>query len=69
MTARVDPDQTVEQILRIRPQGAHIFIRRRMACVGCVIAPFESLRTVARRYGIDEEAFLAEFTAIPTRRP
>jgi hybrid cluster-associated redox disulfide protein len=55
-----EADQTVAMFLRARPEAAQAFIRRRMACVGCVVAAFESLREVARNYGIEEEQFLAE---------
>jgi hybrid cluster-associated redox disulfide protein len=55
-----EADQTVAVFLRARPEAAQAFIRRRMACVGCVVAAFESLREVARNYGIEEEQFLAE---------
>jgi hypothetical protein len=39
-----------------------------MACVGCVVAAFESLREVARNYGIEEQQFLAEIGIEPPRR-
>ncbi len=62
---RTDPDpaQTIEEVLRARPPAARVFMRRRMACVGCVMAQFETVGDVARIYGIAEADLLAELAA------
>ena len=53
-------DQSVEEILARWPATARVFIRRKMACVGCIMAPFQTLRAAARSYGIPEAELLAE---------
>ncbi len=51
---------TVAEVLARWPQTILIFIRHRMACVGCPIAPFETLAEVAEIYGLDLDRFLSE---------
>ena len=53
-------DLTVEETLQHWPQTAKVFLRRRMACVGCTIAPFETLGEVSKIYDINAEQFLQE---------
>ena len=43
---------TVAEVLRRWPETAMVFVRRRMACVGCPMARFESVADVAAIYGI-----------------
>lgn len=43
----------VSEVLAARPAAARVFLERRMGCVGCAFAPFETLTEVARAYGID----------------
>ena len=43
----------VADLLAARPFAARVFIARRMGCVGCAFAPFETISEAARAYGID----------------
>jgi hybrid cluster-associated redox disulfide protein len=43
----------VSDVLRANPVTAAVFIDRRMPCVGCTFAPFETVAEVARVYGIE----------------
>lgn len=52
------PRMSVEELLTIHPRAAEAFIDRRMACVGCPIAPFETIEEVVRIYGEDTQRFL-----------
>lgn len=45
------------------PETAPVFNRFGMACVGCVMAPFETLAEAADAYGLDPEVLLAECRA------
>jgi hybrid cluster-associated redox disulfide protein len=49
---------TVAETLSRYPGSAAVFGRFRMACVGCVMAPFETLSEAAEVYGVDPQAFL-----------
>ncbi|HEX7968370.1 MAG TPA: DUF1858 domain-containing protein [Stellaceae bacterium] len=63
MAIDTDPGQTVERLLRAQPETARVFLRRKMACVGCVMSPFETVGEVARIYGIAEGELLADLAA------
>jgi len=51
------------------PGTARVFIRRKMACVGCIMAPFQTLAAAARAYGIAETVLLAEMQAAAAGDP
>lgn len=51
---------TLAEGLNRAPQIARVFVRHRMACVGCVMAPFETIADVAAVYHLPLECFLAE---------
>ena len=53
-------DLTISEILQRWPQTADVFLRHRMACVGCAIAPFETLAEVSKIYQVNLEKFLLE---------
>jgi hybrid cluster-associated redox disulfide protein len=53
-------DQSVEAIMSEWPATARVFIRRKMACVGCIMAPFQTLKAAARSYKIPEQQLLDE---------
>ncbi|MCL6499569.1 MAG: DUF1858 domain-containing protein [Firmicutes bacterium] len=56
----VDPARKVSEVLQERPGAVWVFLRRRMACPGCAMAPFETLEEVARVYRVPLETFLRE---------
>lgn len=43
----------VSDVLAANPVFARVFIDRRMSCVGCTFAPFETVSEAARAYGIE----------------
>ncbi len=43
----------VSEVLADRPDAARVFVDRRMACVGCTFAPFETVAEAAAAYGAD----------------
>jgi len=55
---------TIAELLRQWPGAAPVLIRRGMACPGCAMAPFDTVRAAAEVYGLDEGALLEEI-----RRP
>lgn len=68
MTAGDDPRQmtgtlTIDELVERWPAVARVFVRRRMHCVGCDIARFETVADACRIYGQPLEAVLAELRA------
>ena len=57
-------DRTVDEVLDRWPETIPTFFRYRMACVGCPMAPFETLVEVADIYGLDVDCFLSELELI-----
>ena len=47
MDALVRPEMTVLEFLRRWPAAIPVFFEHRMACVGCSIAPYDTLEEVA----------------------
>ncbi|MBP7242564.1 DUF1858 domain-containing protein [Amaricoccus sp.] len=58
-----DPDLPLAELFRAWPAAAEPFLRRRMACVGCPIAPFHTVVDACLEYRLDESAFRAELRA------
>jgi hybrid cluster-associated redox disulfide protein len=59
--ATITADLTVTEVLERWPQTISVFHRYRTACVGCPIAPFDTLADVARIYNLDLPQFLNAF--------
>ena len=61
---QLEPGLTVAEVLARWPQAIPVFLRHRMACVGCAITPFETLAEVATIYKLDLDCFLRELVQI-----
>jgi hybrid cluster-associated redox disulfide protein len=57
---KLEADLIVADVLARWPQTIPVFMRHRMACVGCPIAPFETLAEVAAIYALNLGRFLNE---------
>ncbi len=51
---------TVAEVLACWPQTVPVFARHHMACVGCAMAPFETLADVTAIYGLHLGSFVSE---------
>lgn len=49
---------TIEELLQQWPQTAELFQQYQMACVGCVMAPFYSVKDAISIYNLENEPFL-----------
>ena len=54
------PELTVAELLARWPQAIPVFLHHQMACVGCTMAPFETLADAAASYGIPLSLFIGE---------
>lgn len=59
----IDPDMTVDEIMRRWPATIRVFIRHRMLCIGCPIGIFHTVSDACAAHGLDEEAFSRELLA------
>lgn len=58
-----DPDLPLAELFRHWPEAARPFLVRRMACVGCPIAPFHTVSDACSEYALAEEPFRAALEA------
>ena len=56
----IKPQLTVAEVLERWPATAAVFGQRCMACLGCALAPFDTIGEAVAVYGIQLEGFLAE---------
>ncbi|AVX06032.1 hypothetical protein MXMO3_03529 (plasmid) [Maritalea myrionectae] len=56
----IDPDLSLDEIMRRWPETVSVFMKRRMACVGCPIASFHTIVDAAEEYYLNEDAFAEE---------
>ena len=51
---------TIQEILDAYPQASSVFIRHRMACIGCALAPFCTLASAAQVYNVSLLSLITE---------
>lgn len=61
---RLYAKQTVDQILRIWPGTAQVFLRYKTECVGCFMMHFCTLEEVAAIYALSLEQVLEDLSAV-----
>lgn len=59
-----EADWTIDTLLEVRPGAARILLRHGMACVGCVMARFETVAEAAREYQVDLGTLLKELGGV-----
>ena len=65
----IDPDMTVDEIMRRWPSTIAVAIRHGMLCVGCPIGIFHTVTDACAAHGLDEDAFSAELLDAMRRDP
>ena len=68
MAGKTRADETVASLLARNPGAARVLMDHGMQCVGCAIAPFESLADVCLVYGVPLEQLLEALDAAQGRR-
>ena len=53
-------DETVAALLAREPRAARVLLSHGMHCVGCAIAPFETLAEICLIYGVSLEQLMVE---------
>jgi len=60
MSEVINADETVSALLAGNPHAARILLNHGMHCVGCAVAPFETLAEVCLVYGVPLEELIEE---------
>ena len=55
---------TVADIMDRWPESVPVFLSHKLDCVGCPMAPFETLAEVIEIYQLPEDVFLGELVAV-----
>lgn len=53
----------VADVMNRWPETVPVFVSRRMACPGCVMAPFMTVAEASREYRVEPKTFAAELAA------
>lgn len=56
----IDPDMTVDEIMRRWPATIRVMIRNRMLCIGCPIGIFHTVADACDAHQVDLESFSEE---------
>ncbi len=64
--AFIDPDLSVDEVMRRWPATIAVFIRHRMACVGCPAGAFHSLADGSAEHAIPLATLLDQLAAVIT---
>ena len=62
-----DPEMPLADLMAAWPSTIEVFLRHRMLCVGCRVAPFHTVVDACAAYGLSPEMFLAELRAAAAR--
>ncbi len=63
---KIDPDITVDEIMRRWPATIRVFIRNSMLCIGCPIGVFHTVKDACNAHDLAEESFLRELLVAMT---
>ena len=58
--AAIDPQMTVDEIMRRWPATIRVMMRHKMLCIGCPIGIFHTVRDACEAHRLDEETFSRE---------
>lgn len=59
----IDPHDTLDHLIDQHPAAARVLLSRRMHCVGCAIAAFETLAEACEIYDLPLDDVLADLQA------
>lgn len=68
MNEPLSVNDTLTEVLLKRPFAARVLLRYRMHCVGCAIAPFETLAEAGEIYGVSPDELIRALNDAATAR-
>jgi len=54
----IEPDHSVDEVMRSYPTTIRVFLDFKMGCVGCPISCFHTVDEACAEHGVDRRAFL-----------
>lgn len=64
--ASVTKDMTIQEVLKLNPKTAAVFLRNGMHCIGCHIGFEEKVGEAAEAHGVDVEKLIRELNEVVT---
>jgi len=64
---QIDLDMSVDDIMCARPETITVFLRNKMLCIGCILAPFHNVSDAALAHDLDEAEIMSQLTEMCTR--
>lgn len=58
--AKLDPDMSVDEIMRRWPATIRVMMRNGMLCIGCPIGVFHTVSDACAAHALDEDSFVGE---------
>lgn len=55
---------SMDEIMRAWPETIHVILHHHMLCVGCPLAPFQSISDACRENTVDKARFLADIRRV-----
>ncbi len=62
-TLTLTPPTSLKELVSRHPETIPVFLRHRMACVGCFMSGFDTLEEAVANYALSWEAFTVELQA------
>ena len=56
----LDPDLSMDEILRLWPATIRVLLRHKVLCIGCPLAVFHTVADACTEHSLNEEAFVTE---------
>ncbi len=53
----LDPDMTLDSLMKRWPMTIPVFIKHGMLCVGCMVSPFHTVFDACEEYKLDADVF------------
>lgn len=66
-TTQINLDMSVDDIMCARPETIAVFLRNKMLCIGCILAPFHNVSDAAFAHDLDEAEIVSQLTEMCTR--
>lgn len=63
----IDPQLTLADLINRHPKAASVLLARRMHCVGCAVAAFETIEEACAIYGLPLDDVLADLSVAMER--
>lgn len=57
------PEMRLQELFARWPETMPVFVKRRMICVGCSMAAFDTLEEAVRNYGLNWNLFVDDLQA------